>query len=345
MGGLIGEVEALGEPPLPVGVPAEELRGSSPWRLAWMRLRRDKMALAFGVLFVLIVLVCLAAPLWADHVAHTGPNQNHITDKVIRDGQEAYVVAPDGTPLGPGLHGQYLLGADQNGRDVMVRLLYGGRTSIFVGIAAALVTTVFAVLVGLLCGYYRGWIDAVLSRIMDVVWAFPVLLLGIALGTTLALGGLKIGGFVLAGDSLWIPILIIGLVYVPYMARPIRGEILALREKEFVEAAVAQGKGPVSIMVSELLPNVASTIIVFFTLNIANNMLLESALSFLGAGVRPPNASWGTMIADGYQTIYTAPHLTIVPGLMIVLTVLSLNVFGDGLRDALDPRAKIRLEH
>jgi peptide/nickel transport system permease protein len=132
---------------------------------------------------------------------------------------------------------------------------------------------------------------------------------------------------------------------VPYMARPIRGEILALREKEFVEAAVAQGKGSLRIMFSELLPNVVSTIIVFFTLNIANNMLLESSLSFLGAGVRAPNASWGTMIADGYQTIYTAPHLTIVPGLLIVLTVLSLNVFGDGLRDALDPRAKIRLEH
>jgi peptide/nickel transport system permease protein len=310
-----------------------------------MRLRRNKMALAFGVLFVVIVAVCLAAPLWAGHVAHTGPNQNHITDKVMIDGQETYVVAPDGAPLGPGLHGRFLLGADQNGRDVMVRMLYGGRTSIFVGVAAALVTTIFAVLVGLVCGYYRGWIDAVLSRALEVVWAFPVLLLGIALGTTLALGGVKIGGLVVAGDSLWIPILIIGFVYVPYMARPIRGEILALREKEFVEAAVAQGKGSVRIMVSELLPNVASTIIVFFTLNIANNMLLESSLSFLGAGVRPPNASWGTMIADGYQNIYTAPHLTIVPGLMIVLTVLSLNVFGDGLRDALDPRAKIRLEH
>ena len=135
----------------------------------------------------------------------------------------------------------------------------------------------------------------------------------------------------IAGDSIWIPILIIGLVYVPYIARPIRGEILALREKEFIEAAVAQGKGPLRIMISELLPNIISTIIVFFTLNIANNMLLESALSFLGAGVRPPNASWGTMISDGYQVIFTAPHLTVVPGLMIVLTVLSLNVFGDGL--------------
>ncbi|MEN4475160.1 ABC transporter permease [Mycolicibacterium cosmeticum] len=324
---------------------SEAARARGPWYLGWLRLRRNKIALAFGALFLLIVLACLAAPVWAEHVAHTGPNDNHITDKVLIDGHEEYVVTPDGTPLGPGLHGRYLLGADQNGRDVMVRLLYGGRTSIFIGVFAALVTTVLAVITGLLCGYYRGWIDAVLSRAMDVVWAFPVLLLGIALGTALALGGLKIGDLVVAGDSLWIPILIIGFVYVPYMARPIRGEILALREKEFVEAAVAQGMGSVRIMFTELLPNVVSTIIVFFTLNIANNMLLESSLSFLGAGVRPPNASWGTMIADGYQTIYTAPHLTIVPGLMIVLTVLSLNVFGDGLRDALDPRAKIRLEH
>ncbi|MCX2710815.1 ABC transporter permease [Mycolicibacterium sp. J2] len=324
---------------------SESARTRGPWYLGWLRLRRNKVALAFGALFLLMVLACLAAPVWAEHVAHTGPNDNHITDKVLIDGHEEYVVTPDGTPLGPGLHGRYLLGADQNGRDVMVRLLYGGRTSIFIGVFAALVTTVLAVVTGLLCGYYRGWIDAVLSRVMDVVWAFPVLLLGIALGTALALGGLKIGDLVVAGDSLWIPIVIIGLVYVPYMARPIRGEILALREKEFVEAAVAQGMGSMRIMFTELLPNVVSTIIVFFTLNIANNMLLESSLSFLGAGVRPPNASWGTMIADGYQTIYTAPHLTIVPGLMIVLTVLSLNVFGDGLRDALDPRAKIRLEH
>ncbi|MGU3502585.1 ABC transporter permease [Mycobacterium sp. C31M] len=338
-------VEAPGEPVLPVGVPAARIRGRSPWYLAWLRLQRNKVSLAFGALFVLIVLFCLSAPLWADHVAHTGPNENHITDTVLIDGQQVDVVSPDGTPIGPGLHGRYLLGADQNGRDVMVRLMYGGRTSIYIGVAAAAITTVLAVVIALLCGYYRGWVDATLSRVMDVVWAFPVLLLGIALGTALALGGLKIGALQVAGDSLWIPIMIIGLVYVPYMARPIRGEILALREKEFIEAAVAQGKGPVRIMVGELLPNVVSTIIVFFTLNIANNMLLESALSFLGAGVRAPNASWGTMIADGYQTIYTAPHLTIVPGLMIVLTVLSLNVFGDGLRDALDPRAKIRLEH
>src|ERR1700712_3144863 len=199
------DVEAPGIPPIPADVPPEAVRGRSPWYLAWIRLRRNRVALGFGVLFIAVVVLCLAAPLWADHVAHTSPNENHITDKVLIDGQETYVVSPDGTPIGPGLHGRYLLGADQNGRDVMVRLLYGGRTSIFIGFAAAVVTTVLAVLVGLLCGYYRGWIDAVLSRIMDVVWAFPVLLLGIALGTTLALGGLKIGGLAIAGGSLWIP--------------------------------------------------------------------------------------------------------------------------------------------
>jgi peptide/nickel transport system permease protein len=341
----IGNLEPPGAPPIPAGMDPSEIEGRSPWYLAYLRMRRNRVALAFGALFIAIVLFCLAAPLWADYVAETGPNTNRITDKITINGEETDVVAPNGTPIGPGLRGKYLLGADSNGRDVMVRLMYGGRTSIYIGVMAAFVTTFLAVLVGLLAGYHGGWTDSVLSRSMDLIWAFPVLLLGIALGTALAFGGIQIGPLVIPDDSLWIPILIIGFVYVPYMARPIRGEVLALRQKEFVEASVAQGKGPVRIMSTELLPNLFSTIIVFFTLNIANNMLLEAALSFLGAGVKPPNASWGTMIADGYNAIYTAPHLTIVPGLMIVLTVLSLNVFGDGLRDALDPKAKIRLEH
>ena len=339
------EAMPAAEVPMPVGEDVEAIEGRSPWYLAWLRLRRNKVALAFGGLFVLIVLFCLAAPLWSHLVAHTGPNQNHLTEKISIGGKDTYVVEPNGIPLGPGLHGRFLLGADDNGRDVMVRLMYGGRTSIYIGVMAAFVTTFLAVAAGLLAGYYRGWTDSVLSRLMDVIWAFPVLLLGIALGTALSVGGLKIGPITIAGDSLWIPILIIGFVYVPYMARPIRGEVLALREKEFVEAAVAQGKGPIRIMFTELLPNLVSTIIVFFTLNIANNMLLESALSFLGAGVRAPNASWGTMIDDGSDRLITAPHLTIIPGLMIVLTVLAVNVFGDGLRDALNPKAKIRLEH
>jgi peptide/nickel transport system permease protein len=336
-------------PPIPEGVPIE---GRSPWYLAYRRLRRNRVALAFGALFVVIVLFVLAAPLWANNVAHTGPDDNHLSDSITINGEPTPVVRPPSpgqlgsVPLGPGVHSKFLLGADGNGRDVMVRLMYGGRTSIFVGVMAAFITTFLAIVLGIVAGYFRGWSDAVISRSMDVVWAFPVLLLGIALGTALSVSGsgLDLGPITIPSDSLWIPILIIGFVYVPYMARPIRGEVLALREKEFVEASIAQGAGTLRIMFSEILPNLMSTIIVFFTLNIANNMLLESALSFLGAGVQPPHSSWGSMISEGFDAITTAPHLTIIPGLMIVLTVLSLNVFGDGLRDALDPRAKLRLE-
>jgi peptide/nickel transport system permease protein len=322
--------------------------GGGPWGLALRRLRRNRVALGSLGLFVLIVAFVLAAPLWADDVAHTGPNATHTLEKIDVGGEQRDVVSPDGTPIGPvwfGAGGRFFLGADGRlGRDEMVRLMYGGRTSLFVSLTAALITTLLAVALGLLAGYFRGWTDAVISRLLDIIWAFPVLLLGIALGTALAVGGLQIGPLSLSSGSIWIPILIIGFVYTPYMARPIRGEVLALREKEFVEAAVAQGAGPLRIMVGELLPNLWSTIIVFFALNIANNMLLESALSFLGAGVQPPNSSWGTMISGGIELIYSAPLLTILPGAMILLTVLSLNVFGDALRDALDPKSKVRLE-
>jgi peptide/nickel transport system permease protein len=184
----------------------------------------------------------------------------------------------------------------------------------------------------------------VIARTMDVIWAFPVILLGIALGLALATGGLQIGPLHLSGSSIWIPILIIGVVYTPYVARPIRGEVLALREKEFVEAAVSQGAGSLRVMFGELLPNLLSTIIVFLAIGIANSMLLESILSFLGVGVQPPNTSWGTMIAGGFEVITSSPLLTVIPGVMLLLTVLSVNVLADGLRDALDPKAKLRLE-
>ena len=306
------------------------------------------MALAFGALFLLIVVFVLAAPLWANDVAHTGPNETHTLEKITVDGEKRDVVDPEGKPIGPvwfGAGGKFFLGADSRlGRDEMVRLMYGGRTSLFISIVAALITTLLATVFGLLAAYYRGWADSVISRSMDVLWAFPVLLIAIALGLVLAIGGLRIGPLHISGGSIWIPILIIGVVSVPYMARPLRGEALSLCEKEFVESAVAQGAGPARVMFGELLPNLWSTIIVFSALNVANNLLLESALSFLGVGVQPPNASWGTMIATGQDLITSAPLLTIIPGTMILLTVLSLNVFGDGLRDALDPRSKVRLE-
>jgi peptide/nickel transport system permease protein len=287
----------------------------------------------------------MAAPLYADHVAHTGPLKNHLTDKVTVDGKEKDVVSPDGIAIGPTWQGEFLLGADGNGRDTAVRLLYGGRNSLLIGVAAALITALLAALVGILSGFYRGWVDTIFSRALDVIWAFPVILLGVALGTALSLGGLSIGPLKIGSDSKWIPVLIIAVVYVPYMARPVRGQVLALREKEFVEAAEAQGAGPWRIMGTEILPNLTSSIIVFLPLLIANAILLEAALSFVGAGIRPPEPSWGTMISQGVKTIITAPHLAIVPGVMLVVTVLSLNVFGDGVRDAIDPRAKIRVEH
>ena len=318
--------------------------GLGPWRLALRRLRRNKIALAFGALFVLLVVSVLLAPVWADKVAKTTPFENHLSDRIEVDGESRNVVALDGVPIGPTWQKEFFLGADNNGRDIMVRLLYGGRNSIMIGVTAALFTTLMSIVLGLLAGYFRGATDWVIRNMLDIIWSFPVIILGVALGVALALGGLQIGPVEISGDSKLIPILVISVVYVPYMARPIRGQVLAMREKEFVEAARAQGAGPFRIMFSEILPNLASTILVFFTLLIANAILLEAALSFLGAGVRPPEPSWGSMIDDGVTRIITAPHLAIIPGVMLVLTVLSLNVFGDGVRDALDPRAKVRLE-
>jgi peptide/nickel transport system permease protein len=327
-----GESHAGGEP-----------EGASPWRLAGRRLRRDRSALVFGALFLVLVGACVGAPLWAEHVAHTTPEENHLTDTIEIDGEQKNVVGLDGVPIGPTWQGEFFLGADGNGRDVMVRLLYGGRNSLLIGIVAALATTLLGILFGILAGYLRGWTDAVISRLMDIIWAFPVILLGIALGTSLALGGLTIGPIEVSGSSLAIPILVISIVYIPYLARPIRGQVLALREKEFVEAARAQGMGSWRIMFSEILPNIVSTILVFFPLLVANAILLEAALSFLGAGVQPPQPSWGTMIEEGVDRIVSAPYLAVAPGLMLVLTVLALNVFGDGIRDALDPRAKVKV--
>jgi peptide/nickel transport system permease protein len=319
-----------------------------PWHLAYKRFVRNRVAVAFLGLFVLIVIFVLAAPLWAHHVAHTGPDDTHTLEKLSYGGEEHDVVNPAGQPIGPVLFqagGKFFLGADSGlGRDEMVRLMYGGRISLFIGIVSGLITTLVAVVLGLLAGYYRGWVDAVIARTLDVLWSLPVLLFGIALGVSLQVGGLKIGPLELSGGSIWITIFVISVFTVPYVARPIRGEVLALGEKEFVEAAIAQGASPLRVMFAEILPNLASIIIVFFTLNIAGNMLFEAALSFLGAGVQPPNSSWGTMISVGEELLTTQPLLAIIPGVMIMLTVLSLNIVGDGLRDALDPRSKVRLE-
>jgi peptide/nickel transport system permease protein len=335
----------LARRPVVSGRVSRPVAGAGPYRLALRRLRRDRTALAFGAMFLVIVAMCLSAPLYARHVAHTGPADNHVTDTVKVGGQTRDVVSPSGIPIGPTWRGRFFLGADQNGRDIAVRLLYGGRNSLEIGAIATLITIVLATLAGGVAGYFRGGVDSVVSRTLDLIWAYPVVLLGIALGTSLALGGLNLGLFTLSGNSLLVPAVIIGFVYVPYVAKPLRGQVLGLREREFVDAARLQGLGSLRILWSELLPNMASTLIVFVPLMIANAILLEAGLSYLGAGVQPPNPSWGTMIADGIQLLPSAIHLTLVPGAMLVLAVLGINVFGDGVRDALDPHSPIRLGH
>jgi peptide/nickel transport system permease protein len=334
------------------------IEGKSPWLLAWRRLRRNYVALGFLFLFVVIVVLCSLAGPYAHHIAKTGPNDNHLGETFTRDGKQVEVVSKGGftggtfkaggIPVGPQLWhagGKYVLGADTQGRDVAVRLLYGGLNSLKVGIGSAVICTLLALVLALLAGYYGGWVDWVISRFFDLIWAFPVLLLAIALGTALSINGFHHFGISIQSGSLWIPTLVISYVLIPYIGRPLRGQILSLREKEFIEAATAQGASGVRVMFSELLPNIASSVLVFFALIIANNILTEAGLSFLGAGVQPPNPSWGTLISDGQSRIQTAPWLAIIPGIAIVLTVLALNIFGDGLRDALDPRAKVRIEH
>jgi peptide/nickel transport system permease protein len=319
--------------------------GIGPYALAWRRLRRNRTALAFGGLFLAVVVLCLLAPVYAKHIAHTTPSANHLTEQVRVGGKLRDVVSVDGIPIGPTWHGRFFLGADSNGRDVAVRLLYGGRNSLEIGGVATLITMILATLIGVAAGYFRGWVDGILARILDVLWAYPVVILGVALGVTLAVGGLNLGLFQLKGNSLMVPAVIIGVIYVPYVAKPVRGQVLSLREREFIDAARALGLGHVRIMATEIAPNVVSTLIVFVPLIVANAILTEAGLSYLGAGVQDPNPSWGTMISDGIRLIPSAIHLTIVPGLMLVAAVLGINVFGDGVRDALDPRAKVRIEH
>jgi peptide/nickel transport system permease protein len=310
--------------------------GIGPYKLALRRLRRNKVALFFLGVFVLLVVVCLLAPIYSQHIAHIGPNAENITGQV--GGKD--IVSPSGVPIGPTFKSHYFFGADTNGRDLAVRLLYGGRTSLEIGGIATAIIIMFGTLFGLLAGYFRGIADTFLRPLMELIWSFPPVVLGVAVGTALAFGGLG----PIKGNSVFIPALIIGVIYIPYLGKPIRGEALRLREQDFVDAARVQGMSPWRIMLTEILPNAASTIIVFVPMMLANAILLEAYLSFLGAGVQPPNASWGTLISDGLNLISTTPTLSLIPGAMLVLTVLSINVVGDGVRDALDPRAQVRIK-
>ena len=328
--------------------------GRNPWALAARRLWRNRIAIASLLVFLVIVVMCLAAPLYAHDVAHVNPFVPNLNGHTVVNGKVVPVMQQGGgalklgeTPIGPTWDlNHYFLGADSVGRDVAALLLYGGRSSLLVGIGSAVLCSLAATVLALIAGFFGGVTDSLLSRLMDVIWAFPVFLLAICIGTELLThsNGFQFGPLHVDASSLWLPTIIIAFIYVPYVYRPMRGQVLSVVKKEFVEASTAQGAGNLRLLFSEILPNVVSTVIVLMPLMIATTILTEAALSFLSVGVQPPNVSWGTIIQDGTDLVYTRPWVTIAPGLMILLTVLSLNVLGDGVRDALDPRAKLRVE-
>jgi peptide/nickel transport system permease protein len=321
-----------------------------PWATAMRRLARDRAGMAALCLFAVILVLCLLAPAYA-RWAGVDPFTSTLDATVMIDGNAIPVMEQSTEGLGLGYNpigptwrlGSYFLGADNQGRDVMARLLYGGLTSLLIAGAATLLTLTVATILGLAAGYFGGLTDIILSRILDVLWAFPIYLLAISLSIVLITQGITIGPITIESGSLWLPIFIIGVVYIPYVARPIRGQVLSLRESEFVLAAIGLGAPSHRILLRDILPNVSTTLIVFVPLMMALNMLTESALSFLSIGVQPPDASWGTIIQDGQGLLYSRPWVALAPGIAIVLCVLALNVLGDGLRDALDPRSKIRL--
>ena len=311
--------------------------GVGVFALAWRRLRRNRVAMFFGFIFLLIIVLCLLAPVYASTIAHIGPNTEVTAPINLGHGKFLYSLNTVGVPIGPTWSfSHFFLGADDNGRDIAVRLLYGGRNSLEIGFVAMLITMIFGTVLGTVAGYFRGAADSLISRVMDVIWAYPAVLLGITLGTVLNIRGLLF----LHSTTLLTTAVVVGFVYIPYIVRPVRAQVLGLREREFVDAARQQGLSSFRIMFGELLPNLSSTIVVFVPLILANAILLEAALDYLGAGVQPPTPSWGDMIQEGLQQFPGAFHAVVIPGLALVITVMSVNIFGDGVRDALDPRAR-----
>jgi ABC-type dipeptide/oligopeptide/nickel transport system permease subunit len=274
-------------------------------------------------MLTIAVLAAVFAPAICEHLLGHSPYTQHIVDQVTIGGAAVDVVSDDGLPLGP--NPRFLLGADLLGRDLLSRVLYGARVSLFVASLGTLLSLLVGIGAGLVAGYYRGIADTLISRFVDSMMAIPVLLLAIALAS------------VLRTSSVWMVILILALVNWTYLARIIRAEVLALREMDFVEAARALGASDRALMVRHLLPNLTGPVIVFATLSMASNILLESALSFLGVGIQPPTPSLGNIIQEGVQFYRVAWWITLFPGLAILWTVVSLNLVGEGLRDAVQP--------
>jgi peptide/nickel transport system permease protein len=285
-----------------------EIKSRSPAQDALRRLLSSKSSMLGLTIFVLMVLVAVFAPLLAHHDPTTQ----------FRHGLHA-----DGSPVGPSA--KFWLGTDALGRDLYSRLIYGARTSMEVAILANIVSTIIGIAVGAVAGFFGGVVDMALMRFTDVMMSFPIILFAAFLAVVFRPG-------------MAVLIFIIGFVSWFYLARIVRGEILSVKNREYVEAAQSIGVGRSVILVRHLLPQVYGQIIVYVTLGFSTTVLYEAVLSFLGIGIQPPTASWGNLIAEGGEYLTTAPWIAIFPGVAVAMTVLGLNLLGDGLRDALDPR-------
>ena len=296
----------------------------SPLQLFWRRFRRDKVAMtALVFIIVLIVVAILAAPI-TKLLGAPPPNE-----------QSTAALDDFGLPEGPS--SEHFFGVDPIGRDVFSRVLYGAQVSLTVAFVGTGLSVIFGVFLGTVSAYYRRWVDTVIARALDVMLAFPVLLLGLGLATACSGENGCLGGLIQPGLS--VVIFIIVLANTPYVARIIRGQVLSLREKEFVEASRSLGASNGRIMFRDILPNLVAPIIVYATLFIPANILLEAALSFLGVGVQPPRASWGDMLSDAVSIFDVAWWFMFFPGMALLLTVLAFNLVGDGLQDALNPKS------
>lgn len=303
---------------LPAGAEPKVVQGRTPMQLAWARFRRDRLALASIVCLALIVAFALAAPLFASWTGHP------YDATYPRGGLDI-----NGAPAGPG--SRFWLGADQLGRDVLVRAAYGARISLVVGLSATVLATLIGVSVGVIAGFAGGVADTVLARFMDITLALPYLLVAIVLASTFQITAVT--------ASLTLTVIVIAFFSFAATGRVIRGQVLSLKEKEFIEAARSLGAGPWRIMRVDVLPNLVAPVVVLASLLVPTSIVFESTLSFLGVGVRPPMPSWGSMLGEGSDVFQTAWWLLAVPGVLLLLTTLSFNLLGDGIRDALDPRS------